>query len=73
MPNSRSRRGRKVTADRVVLRLGELDASILQRLQQAAGTQREAAVADTEPFGLPEPLGADVVAVEKLRLPRVRD
>ena len=58
----------KRVADRQILVVALHDARILQRVEQAARAQRETAVADAAPRRLPEPLGADVVAVEKGRL-----
>ena len=72
MPYSRSSSGRCVRQIVVVLGLDELDARVLQRVEQAARAQREAAVAHAHAVVVPEPLRAQVVAVEKRRVPGLR-
>jgi hypothetical protein len=59
----------KRPADGLVLDHRQRDPRVLQRLQQAARTQREATVPDTHRVVVPEPLGADVIAVEERRIP----
>ena len=50
-------------------RMGEPEARVEQSLQQTARSQREATVADRVPGGRVAPRGADVVVVEKRRVP----
>ncbi len=59
----------KRAADGGVLGLDERDARVRERCEQAARAQRKAAVANPHAIAVPEPLGAQVVALEERRVP----
>ena len=60
----------KRSADGDILGLVELDARVLQRIEQAPRAQREAAVAHVVPVRVPEPPCTEVIAVEECIHPR---
>ncbi len=62
----------KGAADRLVLDVDEANSRILQCLEELARAQRESAVAHAAPRRGPEPLGTDVIAIEKCGVPRRR-
>ena len=62
----------KCAADRHVLDVDQANSRILQRFEELARAQRKSAVAHAAPRFRPEPLGADVIAIEKRGVPRRR-
>ena len=72
MPCSRFEQRSKRAPDRRVLGVDPRDPRILERLEQPPRAQRKAAVADAHAVVVPEPLRADVIAIEKRGIPRRR-